>query len=254
MRKKNFSGVANLIKSLRSNEILDASKYIYAYFNKNTNISADDFWHFAAVVSSVNWLLIRNTIVVGSARRNLISPSVSNRRYFKEVLKAFADNDNDIQDIHDILSKYRKFIDRGCLSILSHRTKDFLWPDGYSILCDEAELTFSEYKKLLVKDKTVCSLYEFAKTLTTATFGSENGKPQRLPISRILKHANDLGDTPAERMAKDALIVYCNHDMESEACDLLCNDDFKGYKDYFSIIIETRKPIRSPKTMKEIIL
>ena len=58
MRKKNFSGVANLIKSLRSNEILDASKYIYAYFNKNTNISADDFWHFAAVVSSVNWLVI----------------------------------------------------------------------------------------------------------------------------------------------------------------------------------------------------
>ena len=247
MRKKNFSGVANLIKSLRSNEILDASKYIYAYFNKNTNISADDFWHFAAVVSSVNWLLIRNTIVVGSARRNLISPSVSNRRYFKEVLKAFADNDNDIQDIHDILSKYRKFIDRGCLSILSHRTKDFLWPDGYSILCDEAELTFSEYKKLLLKDKTVCSLYEFAKTLTTATFGSENGKPQRLPISRILKHANDLGDTPAERMAKDALIVYCNHDMESEACDLLCNDDFKGYKDYFFNNYRNKKTNKEPK-------
>lgn len=241
MRKKNFSGVTNIIKSLRNNDILDASKYIYAYFNKNTNISADDFWHFAAVISSVNWLLIRNTIVVSSVRRNLISPSASNKRYFKEVLKAFADHDDDIQDIHDILTKYRKFIDRGCLSILSHRTKDFLWPDGYSILCDEAELTFSEYKKLLLKDKTVCSLYEFAKTLTTATFGSENGKPQKLPVSRILKHANDLGDTPAERMTKDALMVYCNHDMESEACDLLCNDDFKGYRAYYNDNYRVRK-------------
>lgn len=149
MRKKNFSGVFNLIKSLKKSDIPEACKFITAYFNRNNSINADEFWHFAAVISSANWWIIRDTIVVSRIQRNLISPSVSNRRYFKEVLKAFADNDDDIKDIHDILTKYRKFIDRGCLSILSHRTKDFLWPDGYSILCDGAELTFSEYKQIL---------------------------------------------------------------------------------------------------------
>lgn len=248
MRKKNFSGVFNLIKSLKKSDIPEACKFITAYFNRNNSINADEFWHFAAVISSANWWIIRDTIVVSRIQRNLISPSVSNRRYFKEVLKAFADNDDDIKDIHDILTKYRKFIDRGCLSILSHRTKDFLWPDGYSILCDGAELTFSEYKQILLKDRTICSLYEYARTLISATFGYENGKPKTLPISRILKHANDLGDTPAERMCKDALMVYCNHDMESEACDLLCNDDFKGYKAYFNANYRKKK---EKKTLKE---
>ena len=149
MRKKNFSEVYSLIKSLNKSDIPEACKLVTAYFNRNNSIKADEFWHFAAVISSANCLIIKDTIVDSRIRRNLIIPSVSNRRYFKEVLKAFADNDDDIKDIHDILTKYRKFINRECLSILSHRTKEFLWPDGYSILCDGAELTFSEYKQIL---------------------------------------------------------------------------------------------------------
>lgn len=234
LRKKNYTGFSVLLKSLNKYEFASARNFITAYFGRSKSMGADEFWHFAAIISESNWLLFRDVVVESKIRRSLFIPSSSNRRYFKELLRAFADNDNDIRDIHVLLSKYSEFIDRGCLAILSHRTKEFLWPDGYSILCDGANLTFSEYKQLLLKDRTICSLYEFARTLISATFGNENGKPKKLPISRILKHANDLGNTPVERMTKDALMVYCNHDMESEACDLLCNDDFKGYKAYYN--------------------
>ena len=63
MRKKNFSGVFNLIKSLKKSDIPEACKFITAYFNRNNSINADEFWHFAAVISSANWWIIRDTIV-----------------------------------------------------------------------------------------------------------------------------------------------------------------------------------------------
>ena len=240
LRKKNLKGFSIVLNSLNKKDFATTRNFITEYFANSKSMSADDFWHIAALISEINWLLIRDVVVDGYFRANY-KPSVSIRRDFKEVLRALVVNDNDIRDIHAILSKNRKLVDRGCLPILSQRTKNFIWPDGYSILCDGAELKFSEYKQILLKDKTICSLYEFARILITADFRNENGEPSHLPISRILKHAKDLGDTPAERMTKDALMVYCNHDMESEACDLLCNGDFKGYKSYFNANYREKK-------------
>ncbi len=234
MRNKNFTGVYRQIKKLNEKELAEARKYIAAYFDKNSYIKADEFWHFAAIITSANWELFRDTIVENRARYKLRSkPSISNRTYFKDVLKAFVDNDKDILDIHKIISKYRELMDKGCLHILNKRTHEFIWPDAYDIIRVGAELSFSEYKKILLRDKTICSLFEFASSLINGEFKGRDGNYNKLSFSRIREHAKELGDSLEERMTKDTLMVYCNHDMESEACDLLCKGDFKGYKSYF---------------------
>lgn len=234
MSKKNFIGVSRHIMKLNQSEISEARKFIANYFDKNTKIKADDFWHFAAVISTANWLLFRDAIVENRARFELrANPSISNKSYFKELLKSFADNDENIVDIHAILSKYRDLVDKGCLYILYNRTREFLWPDAYSILCEGAGLSFSDYKKILLRDKTICSLFEYANILVTAEFKGKDGKYARLTSARILERANELGDSPEERMIKDTLMVYCNRDMESEACDFLCKGDFKAFKACF---------------------
>lgn len=234
LKTRNYRKFTIHLKAQGKKDFASTREFIKSYFATNRSMNAEDFWHFAAIISETNWLLFRDVIVEGRIHRSLLVPSITNRGNFKVLLRAFAVNDNDIRDIHAILSKCWRFVDKGCLSILRQRTKDFLWPDAYGIICDGAELSFSEYKQILLRDKTICSLYEFARTLISASFGEENGKPKHLPISKILEHSNDLGNTPAERMTKDTLMVYCNHDMESDACDLLCNDDFKGYKAYFN--------------------
>lgn len=257
LRKKNYNGFSTLLKLLDEKDIAAVSKFITGYFDRSSSLGADEFWHIISTIATSNWSLIREFFLEYKISRKHRIPSNSNRWYFKEVLKSFAINDDDIKNIHIILSRYKEFVDRGCLSILEQRTKEFLWPDGYSILCDGGELTFTTYKNMLLKDKTVCSCYEYAKTLISATFGTANGNPKKLPISRILKHTNDLGDTPAESIAKDALVAYCEHDRKNEACKLLVNDDYKGYRAYYNANYRVKKEKKisvgfSSQTKKEI--
>lgn len=252
MSNKNFTGVFRHINKLNEKEISEARKFIANYFAKNTYIKADEFWHFAAIISTANWLLFRDAIVENRARLELRSkPSISNRAYFKELLKAFVDNDDNIVDIHTILSKYRELIDKGCLHILNKRTRDFIWPDAYQILCDGSELSFADYKKILLRDKTICSLYEYANTLINAEFKGKDGTYSHLSFAKIRERANELGDTPEEIFTKEALLGYCHTEKKSEAGTLLCNNDFKGYKAlFYKEIRERRDKDRQTKVAK----
>lgn len=234
MSNKNFTGVSRHIKKLNEKELSEARKYIANYFDKKKYIEADEFWHFAAVISTANWLLFRDAIVENRARFELRrNPSISNRSYFKILLKSFIDNDEDIRDIHTILSKYRELIDKGCLHILKNRTNEFIWPDAYQILCEGAALSFAEYKKILLEDKTICSLFEYANTLINDEFKGNDGIYRHLPKAKIRERANELGDTKEETFTREALLDYCQTGEKSEAGSLIFNKDFKGYKDLF---------------------
>ena len=174
--QRNFKGVSRYINKLDEIEVSEARTFITTYFAEDKSLNSDDFWHFAEVISTANWLLFRDTIVENTARlRYRINPSISNRSKFKTLLNNFVDNDENISDIQTIISKYRELVDKGCLYILSGRTREFFRPDIYSILCDGAELTFSEYKKILLSDNTLCSLYEYARTLITSDFKGKDG-------------------------------------------------------------------------------